>query len=94
MLSNLSKLFADGMTVEQVMDVALAGIEYDVFDELDVEYLCDCSRERTEQVLIALGKTELAKLAEEDPQTEVCCHFCDKKYVFSSDELNDLIKRI
>ena len=41
-----------------------------------------------------LGKEELAKLADEDPVTEVCCHFCDNKYRFTSDELRELIKRI
>ena len=40
-------------------------------------------RERTEQVLITLGKDELAKLAEVEPVTEVCCHFCDNKYRFT-----------
>ena len=36
----------------------------------------------------------LAKLAEEEPVTEVCCHFCDNKYRFTSEELKELIKRI
>ena len=45
-------------------------------------------------MLIALGKEELTKLADEDPVTEVCCHFCDKKYRFTSDEIRELIERI
>ena len=54
----------------------------------------DCSRERTEKVLIALGEKELTRLAEEEPVIEVCCHFCDKKYEFTKEELKELINQI
>ena len=40
-LANISRLFADGMSTLDVMNVALDGIEYDIFDELDVAYVCD-----------------------------------------------------
>ena len=37
-ICTISKMFASGMTNEQIAAVALKGIEYDLFDELDVEY--------------------------------------------------------
>ena len=52
-LANVSRLFADGLTPKQVMDIALDGIEYDVFDELDVGYVCDCSRERCAALMLS-----------------------------------------
>ena len=36
------------------------------------------------------GKAELEKLAAEQESTEVCCHFCDKKYSFTADEIMKL----
>lgn len=99
MLSNLSKLFADGMTVEQVMDVALAGIEYDVFDELDVEYLCDCSRERCARALVSLGEKEVEGIYAEcrsegkPEEIEFECRFCDKKYVFTRKDTDKMWKK-
>ena len=40
--------------------------------------------------MISLGKAELERLAEEQQETEVCCHFCNKKYRFSAEELKRL----
>ncbi len=64
-------------------------------NELDTaspEYKCDCSRERTERVLISIGKDELRSIAAEGKDTSVCCHFCGKEYVFTPQEINKLIE--
>lgn len=97
-LSNVSRLFDEGMSNKAIADLALNGIEYDVFDELEVEYLCDCSRERSEKVLISLGKEELMNLIKEkkdlgeSPDIEMSCHFCDKKYNFTEEDILKLIE--
>ena len=73
-------------------NVALDGIEYDIFDELDVAYVCDCSQERCARALISLGRGEVENIfaecrAENKPEEiQFECHFCDKKYLFSKDE--------
>ena len=61
-----------------------------MLDEREVRYQCDCSRERTEQMLLSLGRKELEKLRDEDPHCEVVCHFCHTKYEF---DLNKLVKK-
>lgn len=60
--------------------------------ESECGYVCDCSRERMERNLISLGKKELYELAEEEPETELVCHFCNTKYRFTSEELKGLIE--
>ncbi len=93
-LSNISSLFAGGLSNEEVLNIALEGIEYDIFDELDVAYKCDCSRERCLKALKSLGKAETDKIfaecrAEGKPEEiQIECHFCDRKYVFTKDSLN------
>lgn len=61
-------------------------------ENLDVVYECDCSRERTENGFISLGKEELKKIIEEDGKAEVECHFCHKKYNFNKEELEEILK--
>ena len=38
-------------------------------------------------MLLSLGKKELEKLRDEDPNCEVVCHFCHTKYQFDLNEL-------
>lgn len=98
-LANVSRLFDEGLTCEQIMNIALEGIEYDVFDELDVGYACDCSRDRCARALVSLGKSDVDELfaecvAEGKPEeVQFECHFCDKKYVFTKADAEKLFKK-
>ena len=93
-MQSVTKMLEDGLSPEEIALKGLKSLDGEILDSWEAQYYCDCSRERTEQVLITLGKDELVKLAEEEPVTEVCCHFCDNKYRFTSEELKELIKRI
>lgn len=95
LLNNVSAMFDKGMTNEEILKVALTGIEYDVFDELDVDYKCNCSRERTEKALISIGKSEAYKILEEQEAEgkdyiELSCHFCDKTYKFNKNDIDKM----
>lgn len=95
-LSNVSRLFEQRLTNEQIMDIALEGIEYDIFDELDVAYKCDCSRDRCARALVSLGKKEIDGIftecrAEGKPEEiQFECHFCDKKYLFTKADVEKM----
>ena len=91
-IKSVTDLFSSGKKPEEIALELLEGLEPNLLDESNPEYKCDCSRERTERILAGLGSEELKKLADEQPVTEVCCHFCGKKYTFSSAELLALKK--
>ena len=91
-MNSITNMLEEGMTPEDIALKALSGLGGDILDSWEAQYFCDCSRERTERVLISMGKEELTKLAEEQQETEVCCHFCNKKYRFSTAEMLDLLK--
>ncbi|MCH5323823.1 MAG: Hsp33 family molecular chaperone HslO [Eubacterium sp.] len=93
-MQSVTELLTSGCTPQDIALKGLKGLDGDILDEWEAQYYCNCSRERTEQVLTAIGKTELEKLAAEQPSTELCCHFCEKKYRFTSDEIKELIKTI
>ncbi len=84
-ITGLSSLIASGKTREQIMADALDGIEYELFDEIDTDYVCDCSRERMLRAVKSLGKQELQKIFSEQDTVEICCRFCNKKFSFKSD---------
>ena len=86
----ISALLAEGVTPEEIADMLLAGLEPNELDSASPIYRCDCSRERTEKVLISIGREELSSIAAEGKDTSVCCHFCGKEYVFTPEEIAKL----
>ena len=89
-MPSVTELLRAGKTPEDMMELTLKGFNPNVLDERGVAYRCDCSHERTEEMLLSLGKKELEKLRDEDPHCEVVCHFCHTKYQF---DLNKLVKK-
>lgn len=91
-MNSINAMLEQGLKPEEIALKALSGLGGDVLDAWEAQYHCDCSRERTRGVLMTLGKEEIEKLAAEQKETEVCCHFCNKKYRFSADELLKMLK--
>lgn len=88
----VTTLIAKGMTPEQICRHALSEFELDVLDTASPVYKCNCSKHRVESALLSTGREGLLSMAE-DEKTEVCCRFCDKKYVFSSEDIKELLKK-
>lgn len=92
-LSNISDCFYRGMTNLEIAELALRDIPFDPFDELEVAYICDCSRERTGDAIRTLGKKQITEMLDEQEaegkarELEVVCRFCSERYVFTEDEL-------
>lgn len=91
-MAGISEMLETGITPEKAALDALSGLGGEILDSWEAVYHCDCSRERTEGILRSLGKKELAELVEEQDGAEVCCHFCNKKYKFTGDELLKLMR--
>ena len=92
-LPSVTEMLSSGVTVEEMALKVLDGLTPNVLDDFSAEYKCDCSKERVERALISIGRDDLKEMAAENDNTEVCCHFCDKKYSFSSEELIALSNR-
>ena len=92
-LSNVSRLFERGLSNEEIAEIALRDIPYDIFDTLEVEYKCDCSRERMLSKIKSLGKTEIAKMLDEQEaegkprELTAVCRFCNSEYTFDEKTL-------
>lgn len=91
-LQPVTVMLDSGMSAEAIAKRVLRGLEPDLLDEFEVFYKCDCNKSRVEKALVSLGREELNKMADEEEQIEVCCHFCDKKYNFTREEIIELSK--
>ncbi len=92
-LNNISQYFEKGMTNEQILDMAMKDIPYDIFDTLEAEYKCDCSRDRMKRKILSLGKKEVANLLDEQEaegkprELTAICRFCNSEYTYTEREL-------
>lgn len=92
-IPSITKMLSDNMSIEEILRLALKNFEVEVLYEQDIEYKCNCTRQRVEKALISMGKQELEDMAAEMDTAEIKCHFCDKVYNFSKEELKALIKQ-
>ena len=81
-----------GMTPDEIATRAMKNINIEKLDEYDISYKCNCSKERVEAAIISTGMDTLREMVDSGENAEVECHFCDKKYVFSPDEIKKLMQ--
>lgn len=93
-LGNVSRLFEQGLSNEEIAAIALKDIEYDLFDELEVEYKCDCSRERMKKALFSIKEAEIYDMLREQieegkpEELDIFCRFCNTHYTFTKSEID------
>lgn len=61
-------------------------------ENIEPVFECDCSKEHMREGLAAIGKEELQSIIENEGKAELVCHFCNKKYQFSKEELEKILK--
>ncbi len=91
-MPSVTQMMSSGLSAEEIALKLLDGLDPNILDESFVSYKCDCSRERVSRALVSLGNTELQEMIDEGKDTEISCHFCNKNYVFTPSELEELKK--
>lgn len=92
-LPSVTNMLSLGMSPLDMIKLALKEFEVEELYAEEVEYRCNCSEDRVKSALISLGNKELEDMSKEMPDIEVKCHFCDKVYKFSPDEIRKLIEK-
>ncbi|MBQ2285510.1 MAG: Hsp33 family molecular chaperone HslO [Clostridia bacterium] len=91
-IPSVSTMVDKGYSPEDIIKEILVDIPYHILKEETPEYKCNCSKARVESALISIGKKDLNSLLE-DNGTEVNCNFCDKIYKFTTQDIEELIKK-
>ncbi|MGI6727162.1 MAG: Hsp33 family molecular chaperone HslO [Anaerovoracaceae bacterium] len=78
--------------LQQVFEKMPDEYKVNILEYRDLQWKCDCSVPRLEQVLLSLGKVELDNIIKEDEKAEVVCQFCRKEYHFDKEHLEMLLR--
>lgn len=86
-MKSVTALFEDGLDTKQIAHQVLAGLGLEELESYELNYKCDCSRDKMRTALSTIGASSIQQLREEDGGAELVCHFCETKYHFTADEL-------
>jgi len=94
----MTELMMGGMDLERILKLLYEDMNsedneklvesYEVLEEKEVSYKCDCNKDKFYKGLITLGKEELNKIFAEEEKIEAECHFCGKRYEFKKEDFN------
>lgn len=90
----ISKMLNEGLSLLEIAKKVTGDKNVKVIEDIKTPvYECDCSKERMLEGLATLDKNTIKEIIEEDGKAEVVCHFCNKKYEFSKEELEDILEK-
>lgn len=89
-IHSVTKLLEDGNSPEQILGILLEGMDMEILSTMPVEFSCNCSRDRVAKALYSIGKKEMDEMIADGEPIEVKCHFCNRAYQFSVEELKQI----
>lgn len=93
-ITSVTEMLESGLAIEDIVGKALEGFDFHITDKKNIGYHCNCSRERVRRVLSSIGRDEIEAIIREDGKAELDCHFCNEKYYFDIDELNEILSEL
>lgn len=92
-ITSVTNLLEEGHTPESLLERVLEGFDIEINDRMDTKFYCNCSKERVEKALISIGRKDLNEMIQEGKEVELNCHFCNTNYVFSVEELKEILRK-
>ena len=87
----VSHMVRDGLAAWDILRQVLANFSPTLLDEIPVRFVCRCSRERVQGIIVALGAEEVERLLEKEGQILAACEFCAEQYTVGSEEARTLL---
>jgi molecular chaperone Hsp33 len=88
---HLTSVINDGATPEDLARLALGEIDFEILEEKDIEFRCNCSFERAVSLITSLGKTEVEAMLREDKGATMTCGFCNETYSLDETNLKEIL---
>ena len=97
----MNELMLGGMTLEQIANLLYDDMdtkddslveEFEILENKEVRYQCDCNSDRFYRGILTLGKDDLKHIFEEEKEIEAECQFCGKRYKFLEKDFEEVLK--
>lgn len=91
-VTSVTDLLEQGQTPETLLEQILGEFGVEITETMPVQYHCDCSKERVTRAIASIGRKDIQEMIDDNEPIEVNCQFCDKHYIFTTEELKEIIK--
>lgn len=91
-VTSVTDLLEQGITPEGLLTQMLGEFGVEHTEKIPVRYACNCSKERVTRAIASIGRTDIQEMIDDKEPIEVNCQFCDKHYVFTPEELKELLE--
>ena len=89
----MSKMLDEKLSLVEIAKRITGDENVQVIEDTRVPmYHCDCSKGHMAEGLMTLGKEELEDIIQTEGQANLECHFCNKQYHFSKEELEKILE--
>ncbi len=89
----MSKMLDEKLSLVEIAKRITGDENVEVIEDTRVPiYHCDCSKEHMAEGLMTLGKEELKDMIQTEGHANLECHFCNKEYYFSKEELEKILE--
>ena len=92
-VTSVTTMLEEGHTPESLLKTLLKGFDIEINETIPTQFYCNCDKDRVEKALISVGRKELQEMIDEGKEIEMNCHFCNRNYTFSVEELKNILKR-
>lgn len=93
-IKSISYLMTDIEDMDDVAKTITGDNEAKRIYQKEPIYECDCSEERIDKTIIALGKVEsLKSLSQNNGELEVKCNFCNKTYKYNEKKIEEIFSK-
>ena len=91
-LKEVSTMVKEEYTPEDIIKEIAGENNYEILDtNMPLKWYCRCSKDNFTRSLRMLKETDLNEMIDEGKDIETVCNFCNTKYIFTVDELKDIL---
>lgn len=90
---HVTSVISEGATTEDLIKLALGEIDFEILEEKQVKFECNCSFDRAVSLIGALGRDEVAAMLAEDKGAKMTCGFCNEIYTLGESDLQKMLEQ-
>ncbi|MBA3600300.1 MAG: Hsp33 family molecular chaperone HslO [Acidobacteria bacterium] len=88
---HITSIINDGATPKELVKFALGEIDFEILEEKEIEFACNCSFERAVSLIGSLGRGEVEAMLKEDKGAKMTCGFCNELYTLDENDLRKML---